>query len=74
MIQFCKGWLLKKDVLCLVMEAVDPSEIAFREQFRLRGQPVLHLASGQRTFVHISEVGLSGHSVRCGRIIRCGLL
>ena len=63
MIQFCKDGLLKRDVLCLAMETVDPSEIAFREQFRLRGQPVLHLVSGQRTFVHISEVGLFGHGV-----------
>jgi hypothetical protein len=46
------------------MKTVSPREVPFREQMRLRLQPVLHIVSGQRTLVHISEVGSPGHLVR----------
>jgi len=46
------------------MKTVNPGEFAFREQLRLGLQPVLHIVSGPRTLVHITEVGPSGHFVR----------
>jgi len=45
------------------MKTMSPGEIAFREQLRLSLQPVLHIMPGQRTLVHISEVGSPGHFV-----------
>ncbi len=38
-------------------------EVAFRDQFRLRRQPMLHMLPLQRTVVHITEVGSSRHFV-----------
>ena len=46
-----------------VMKAVHPGEVPFREQMRLSLQPVLQIVSGQRTLVHITEVGPPGHLV-----------
>ena len=46
------------------MKTVNAGEVAFREQFRFGGEPVLDIAPGQRTLVHISEVRPSGHFVR----------
>ena len=46
------------------MKTVSPGEVPFREQMRLGLQPVLHIVSGQRTLVHITEVGPPGHLVR----------
>ena len=46
------------------MKTVNPGEIPFREQMRLSLQPMLHIVSGQRTLVHIAEVGPPGHLVR----------
>jgi hypothetical protein len=51
------------------MKTVNPGEVAFRNQFRLGLQPVLHLVPGQRPLVHISEVCPSGHFVRGRRKI-----
>jgi hypothetical protein len=45
------------------MKTVNPGEVPFREQMRLSLQPVLHIVSGQRTLIHITEVGPSGHFV-----------
>ena len=45
------------------MKAVNPSEVPFGEQMCLSLQPVLHVVSGQRTLVHITEVGPPGHFV-----------
>src|ERR1035438_9889932 len=58
------GRLPGKFTLRPVMKTVNPGEFAFREQFRLGFQPMLHLVPGQRTLVHITEVGLSGHFIR----------
>jgi len=52
-------------ILCPVMKTMNPGKVAFRDQFRLGLQPVLHIVPGQRTLVDITEVGLSGHFVRC---------
>ena len=46
------------------METVNPGEIPFREQIGLGLQPVLHIVSGQRTLVHITEVRPPGDLVR----------
>ena len=46
------------------MKTVDPGELAFRYQFRLRLQPMLHLVPVPGTLVHISEIGASGHFIR----------
>src|ERR1035437_217951 len=59
---FLSSWLISH--LCPVMETVSPGLVPFREQLRLGLQPVLHLVPGQRTLVHITEVGPSGHLLR----------
>ena len=46
------------------MKTVTPGELAFRDQFRLSLQPMLHLVPLQRTLVGITEVCFSGHFVR----------
>ena len=46
------------------MKTVNPGKLAFREQLRLGLQPVLHIVPGERTLVHITEVGPSSHFVR----------
>ena len=46
------------------MKTVSPGEVPFREQMRLGLQPVLHIVSGKRTLVHITEVCPPGHLVR----------
>jgi len=51
-------------VLCPVMETVDSREIAFRDQIRLRLQPMLHLVTRLGTLIFISEVSFPGHFVR----------
>ena len=56
-------------VLHLVVKPMNPGEIAFRDQFRLRLQPVLNIMTGQRTLVLITEVSPAGHLVRCRRKI-----
>ena len=40
------------------MKTVNAGAVALRPQFRLGAQPVLHLAPGSRTFIHVTEVGL----------------
>ena len=61
---FLLGGLPGNFVLRLVVKPMNPGEVAFRDQFRLGLQPVLHIVPGQRTLVHITEVGPSGHFVR----------
>ena len=51
-------------VLRFVVKTVNPGEVAFRDQFRLGRQPMLHVAPLRRTFVQISEVGPPGNFVR----------
>ena len=51
-------------VLCPVMTAVDPGEIALCEQLLLGLKPVLHVVTGLRALVHVIEVSPSGHFVR----------
>ena len=46
------------------MKSMNPGEVAFRDQFRLGLQPVLHIVTGQRTLVLITEVSPAGHLVR----------
>ncbi len=46
------------------MITVNPGEVPFREQIRLSLQPVLHIVSGQRTLVHITQVSSPGDLVR----------
>src|SRR5208283_36172 len=43
---FFLGWWFEKLVLSLVVKPVNPGEFAFRDQFRLGLQPMLHIASG----------------------------
>ncbi len=43
---------------------MNPGAFAFRDQFRLGFQPMLHIVPGQRTLVDITEVCLSGDFVR----------
>ena len=50
--------------LRLVVETMNASEVALRDQIRFRLQPVLHIVAGQRTLVLIAEVGPAGHFVR----------
>jgi len=49
------------------VKTVNACLIAFRDQIRLRLEPVLHLVAGQRTLIHIAEVSFPGHFIRCGR-------
>jgi len=51
-------------ILSLVVEAMDAGAVAFRDQLRLRRQPVLDLVAGPRTLVHVAEVGGARHLVR----------
>jgi len=46
------------------MKAVNPGEVAFRQQLRLGIQPVLHITPGLRALVDIKEVRPSGYFVR----------
>gem|GEM_PF-4087896 len=46
------------------MKTVDAGEIAFRDQFRLGCQPVLHLVTRLRTLVLIGEVSFPSYFVR----------
>jgi len=39
-------------------------EIVFRDQIRLRLQPMLHIMTGLKTLVFIGEVGFPGHFAR----------
>ena len=50
--------------LRLVVKSMNPGEIAFRDQFRLRLQPVLHLMTGRGALVYIAKVGFSGDFIR----------
>ena len=52
-----------------VVKSMSPGQIALREQFRLRLQPVLDIASRRRTLVYIAEVRPPGHFVRGRRKI-----
>ncbi len=56
------------------MKTVNPGQVAFLEQLRLGLQPVLHLVPGQRTLVHITEVGPTRHFIRRRRKIRSALV
>ena len=56
-------------VLHRVVKPMNPGEIPFLDQFRLRLQPVLNIATGQRTLVLITKIGSAGHLVRCRRKI-----
>src|ERR1700691_29866 len=53
---------------------MDPGAIAFRDQFRLGLEPMLHMASRLRTLVHITEISPSGHFVRRRDKINCALV
>jgi hypothetical protein len=57
-------WLFGMIILCPVVKPVDGRELAFRDQLRLRRQPVLHLVPVQRTLVEVTEVWLAAHFVR----------
>jgi hypothetical protein len=56
-------------ILSFIMKAMNAGKIAFRDQFRLSRQPMLHFMAGQRTLIHIAEVGAAGHFIRRGREI-----
>ena len=60
---------VRKNRLCAVVKTVHAGAVALGDQFRLGGQPMLHLVALARTLVHISEVGPPGHLVRRGRKI-----
>lgn len=48
---------------------MNPGGVAFRDQLRLGGQPILHILSRERTLIEIIEVGPAGHFVRgCDKI------
>jgi hypothetical protein len=49
--------------LCPIAKSVGPGEIAFREQLLLGFQPVLYIAPGLRTLIHIIEICPAGHLV-----------
>ena len=53
-----------KFVLCPVMKSVNPSKVAFRNQFSFGRQPVLYIVPGLRSLIDIIEVCPSGHFVR----------
>ena len=65
---------LREMVLCPVMTAVNPREIALREQLLFSFQPVLHVVTGLRALIHIIEVSPSGHLVRRWNKINGGLV
>ena len=46
------------------MKTVNSGEVVFCDQLRFGGQPVLHIAPGLCTLVHIIEVRPSGHFIR----------
>jgi hypothetical protein len=56
------------------MKTVNRGEVPFREQMCLSLQPVLHIVSGQRPLVHITEVGPSSHLVWGGCEINSALV
>jgi hypothetical protein len=56
--------IFHKFILRPIVKTMDAGAIAFRDQFRLGRQPVLHLVTGQRTSIFIGEVSLPGHFVR----------
>ena len=45
---------------------MNPRLIAFRNQFRFRLEPVLHIVAGCRTLVFIGEIGSPCHLIRGG--------
>lgn len=51
-------------ILRVIMKTVNPREIAFRDQFRLRRQPMLDLVPLPRSLVYITEIGPSGYFIR----------
>ena len=53
-----------KSVSVLVMAAMSPGPFVFGDQLRLGLQPMLHLTSGLRALVDITEVGSAGHFLR----------
>ena len=59
MLRSADAWFLRP-----VVKPMNPGEVAFGEQLRFGLQPVLHIAPGPRTLVHITEVCPSGHFVR----------
>ena len=48
------------------MKAVAAGQIAFRNQIRLRLQPMLHLMAGLGTLIFIGKVSFPGHLIRRG--------
>ena len=46
------------------MKTVDPGEVVCCDQLRFGRQPVLRIAPGLCTLVHIIEVRPSGHFIR----------
>ena len=56
------------------MTAVNPREIALREQLLFSFQPVLHVVTGLRALIHIIEVSPSRHLVRRWNKINGGLV
>ena len=69
-----RRWGARVFCVRLVVKPVSPGEVAFGDQFRLGGQPMLHVLSGRRTLVHIGEVGPSGHFIAGRRKINCALV
>jgi len=49
------------------METVDAGAVAFRREFRLRFEPVLHIVAGLGTLVFVGEVGPARDFIRRGR-------
>jgi len=47
-----------------IVKTMHPREIAFRDQIRLRLQPMLHLVTKLRTFIFIDKISSSGHFIR----------
>jgi len=50
--------------LRLIVKPMSAGAVAFRDQFRLRRQPMLHFVPRLRTLVHITEVRFSGYFIR----------
>ena len=50
--------------LCPVVKAMNARLVAFRDQVRLRFEPVLHLVAGQRTRILVAEIGAARDFVR----------
>ena len=57
-----------------VVEPMRPGKVAFLDQLRLGRQPMLHIVTWPRTFVHVAKISPSGHFVNRRRKISFFLL